>query len=352
MLQGVPIDTSSSFRTNRSPGVLASAATGIVDFISNMGGDVDRIFGNARIAPDMAGSPTLKLRLSAFCLLFEQSARQTKHGNFGLWFGNQFQPRDLGFWGYAAVSAPTLGSALENFVELFAYHQECSRMNLIASDNGLMRLEYQIEAPAIVERRQDAELSLGMFLNLIRECCGPRWSPEEVHFEHPRPIEAREHEVAFNAPVYFSQPTNALLFRGDILTRPMPAQDPRLMDLMRMCLIELSERSTAELGIVDRVRTAVRARLSQSSLSLSDIADEVHLPVGVLLREFSANNISFKSLVEDVRRDLAISYMKQRQLPLSEVALLLGYSELSAFSRAFRRWTGRSPRTYRANVPS
>ena len=76
------------------------------------------------------------------------------------------------------------------------------------------------------------------------------------------------------------------------------------------------------------------------------------MPVGVLIREFSANNISFKSLVEDVRRDLAISYMKQRQLPLSEVALLLGYSELSAFSRAFRRWTGRSPRTYRANIPS
>ena len=132
----------------------------------------------------------------------------------------------------------------------------------------------------------------------------------------------------------------------------MPAQDPRLMDLMRMCLIELSDRSTAELGIVDRVRTAVRARLSEASLSLNDIADEVHLPVGVLLREFSANSISFKSLVEDVRRDLAISYMKQRQLPLSEVALLLGYSELSAFSRAFRRWTGRSPRTYRASLPS
>src|SRR4026207_2203960 len=108
MLQGVPIDTSSSFRTNRSPGVLASAATGIVDFISNMGGDVDRIFGNSRIAPDMAGSPTLKLRLSAFCLLFEQSARQTKHGNFGRGFGNRFRPLDLGFVVHSPVSARTL----------------------------------------------------------------------------------------------------------------------------------------------------------------------------------------------------------------------------------------------------
>jgi AraC-like DNA-binding protein len=338
----------SSGSVSRAPGVLASAATGTVDFITHMGGDVDRIFGNASIAPDMAGSPTLKLRLSAFCRLFEEAARQTRHGNFGLWFGNQFQPRDLGFWGYAAVSSPTLGSALRNFVDLFAYHQECSRMSLVQGEGGLMRLEYQIETPAIVERRQDAELSLGMFLNLIRECCGARWSPEEVHFEHPRPAEAKEHEMAFNAPVYFSQATNALLFRPEILSRPMPSEDLRLMDMMRMCLMELSSRVTAEVGVLDRVRTAVRARLSHGSLALEDIADEVHLPLSVLHRELSASNLNFKSLVEDVRRDLAISYLKQQQLPLSEIALLLGYSELSAFSRAFRRWTGRSPRSFRA----
>jgi AraC-like DNA-binding protein len=334
----------------RAPGVLASAATGMVGFINQMGGDVERIFGNARIAPDMAGSPTLKLRLSAFCRLFEEAARQTRHGNFGLWFGNQFQPRDLGFWGYAAISSPTLGSALENFVELFTYHQECSRMTLKSGTEGLIRLEYQIEAPTIVERRQDAELSLGMFLNLIRECCGQRWAPEEVHFEHPKPAQAKEHEAAFNAPVYFSQATNALLFKPEILARQMPSHDSRLMNMMRMCLIELGSRTAADSGVLDRVRTAVRARLSQGSVALEAIADEVQLPVAVLHREFSQNSMTFKSLVEDVRRDLAISYMKQRQLPLSEVALLLGYSELSAFSRAFRRWTGRSPRTFRSAI--
>jgi AraC-like DNA-binding protein len=130
----------------------------------------------------------------------------------------------------------------------------------------------------------------------------------------------------------------------------MPAQDARLMHMMRMCLIELGDRGTAEVGLIDRVRTAVRAHLSEGTLSLDDIAEEVHLPIAVLLREFYANNVSFKSLVEDVRRDLAISYMKQRQLPLSEIALLLGYSELSAFSRAFRRWTGRSPRAFRSAI--
>ena len=208
------------------PIVLAAAATGIVDHIGKAGGDIDSIFGSVGIAPSMAGSPTLKLRLSSFCSLFEQAANQTKADSFGLWFGNQFQPRDLGLWGYAAVSSPTLGAALENLVGLFHYHQESSLMRLVEDDGGLIRLEYQIQAPDIIERRQDAELSLGMFLNVFRESLSSNWAPEEVHFEHPKPESWEEHETAFSAPVYFSQPRNALLFRPEILDKPMPGRGP------------------------------------------------------------------------------------------------------------------------------
>ncbi len=330
------------------PGVLASAATGMVDYIARMGGDVDRIFGDAHLIPDLAGSPTVKLRLADFCRLFEEAARQTKHGNFGLWFGNQFQPRDLGYWGYAAVASPTLASALGNLVGLFAYHQECSRMNLVLGSDGLMRLEYQIEASDIVDRRQDAELSLGMFLNVIRECCGRSWAPEEVHFEHPRPAEAKEHERAFDAPVYFSQPCNALLFRPTVLSRAMPHGDVRLMDLMRMSLVELRERKSVAGSLLDRVCTAIRVKLPNGTPSLEEVASELRISSMALSRELADNNVSFKELLEGTRRELARSYIRERQLPLSEIALLLGYSELSAFSRAFRRWTGRSPRSYRA----
>src|SRR3546814_5592789 len=86
-------------------------------------------------------------------------------------------------------------------------------------------LEYQIVAPDILWRRQDAELSLGMFLNVIREGGGAHWAPEEVHFEHPKPQIWQEHESAFDAPVYFGQSCNALVFRPALLDRPMPSRD-------------------------------------------------------------------------------------------------------------------------------
>jgi AraC-like DNA-binding protein len=343
-----PSPAPASVTAAHAPGVLASAATGIIGFIEKFGGDVDRIFGDCRVLPDMAGSPTLKLKLSAFVRLFEESARQTRNGNFGLWFGNQFKPRDLGMWGYAAISAPTLGSSLDNLVGLFRYHQESSAMHLKQGCDGLMRLEYQITAPAIVERRQDAELSLGMFLNFFREACGSSWAPEEVHFEHPKPLEAHEHRMAFDAPVYFSQPTNALIFRSDILARPMPESDTRLLAIMQTCLQQLGSETTIEDALLDSVKTRIRMKLPEGYPALEDIAEELQARPSLICHELQDAGQSYTELVECVRRDLALSYIRQRQLPFSEIALLLGYSELSAFSRAFRRWTGISPRDYRA----
>lgn len=333
-----------------APAILASAATGIVDFIERMGGDIDTIFGNSGISPDMAGSTTLKLRLADFCTLFEQAAQRTGCENFGLSFGNQFQPRDLGLWGYAAISAPTLGSALETLVRLFGYHQEQSSMLLSQESSGLMRLQYQIEVPDILDRRQDAELSLGMFLNVIREACGSYWAPEEVHFEHPQTIDTYDHIRAFGAPVYFSQPTNALLFRPDILDRAMPARDLRLMALMQNCLEQLSHLDRGPMEMIDRVRCTVRARLAEGYPSLGSVARKLHVSPSAIQRDLAQDGTSYKDLVEATRRELAMYYLGQWHLPVSEISFLLGYSELSAFSRAVRRWTGAPPTKVRDSL--
>ena len=330
-----------------APVVLASAATGIVEHIERRGGDIDSIFGNTGVSPTMAGSPTLPIRLACFCRLFEEAARQTGDGNFGLWFGNQFRPHDLGLWGYLAVSSPTLGAALRNIIDTFPFHQQHSLLRLAPRNDGLLMLQYQIRAPDIVERRQDADLSLGMFLNIFRECLGRGWTPETVYFEHPRPVDAEQHEAAFGAPACFSQPTNALVFRPEALKHPMPRRDPKMMAMMRACLEALGSKADDFEPLTDRVRMAVRTRLPDGWPSLEAIGVDLRLSPASIRRELARIGLTYKGLVQAVRRELALSYLRQRHLPLSEIAFLLGYSELSAFSRAVRRWTGRSPKSVR-----
>ncbi|WP_374306762.1 AraC family transcriptional regulator [Dongia sp.] len=334
---------------DKAPVVLSAAAAGLVEFIDAQGGDVDSIFGNCGLAPEMTAAPTLQLRLAAYCALFEEAARQTGRDNFGLWFGQQFSPRDLGMWGYASLSSPTLGSALENLVGLFRFQQSSSVMSLRRGEGKRMRLEYQIISPSIVARRQDAELSLGQFTNIIRECCGKHWSPLEIQFEHPRPPDWRQHEMAFGAPVFFGCATNAIIFDADLLGRPMPGRDLKLLTMMQTCLESLGSRDRPD-SLIDRVRGAVRLRLAEGAPTLEQVAHTLRLSPHAIQRALADVGMGFREAVEVTRFDLARHYLQQSQLPLSEIALLLGYSELSAFTRAFTRWAGASPRAYRSAI--
>ncbi len=328
-------------------GVLATAGTGAARFFAARGGDVDHIFGACGIDPETLTDPTLPISLKSYCSLFETAARTTREDNLGLWFGQQFKPSDLGLIGYIAVHSSTLRAALDNFVEAFPFHQQGTEMALGEQD-GLARLEYRIFDGRIVSRRQDAELSLGMFCNIFRHCHGSCWSPQEVWFEHPQPTDWQDHEKAFEAPVFFGQRTNALLFRTRGLERRMPTNDPRLLVLLRRCIRTLGVQPTGPKPLSDQIKDYLLKVLTDGCPTLEEASDALQIPPWTIQRRLAEAGLTFKELVEETRRELAIAYLRQPHLPLTEIAFLLGYSELSAFSRAFHRWTGVSPRLFRA----
>ena len=113
------------------------------------------------------------------------------------------------------------------------------------------------------------------------------------------------------------------------------------------CLTALGLSQEASQSRIDRLRNQVRVKLPEGYPSLDTIAEELGQSVSAVQRTLAFEGLSYKDLVENTRRDLALLYLKQVHMPLSEIAFLLGYSELSAFSRAFRRWHGVSPRDYR-----
>ncbi|MFK8259859.1 AraC family transcriptional regulator [Erwinia sp. AnSW2-5] len=326
-------------------GVLAAAASGLSEFICHSGGDVDRIFGVSGIDPELLAQPTLSLGLINYCRVMEEAARYSGCDNFGLHYGRQFKPQSLGLIGYIGLCSATLEQALHNVASAFPWHQHDTLTRLV--DKGdCWRLDYQVRHGAILCRRQDAELTLGMFLNLIRHVAGKNWSPREVHFEHPRPSQWHEHCKVFDAPVYFDQPFNSMLIPKRDLLRAMPDSDPVLLCVMQDAIQRLNS-STPQQNIVDQARAQVHLVILQGEPVLDDVAEKMGLSSWSLQRRLREEGLSFTTLVDNVRCEMAKHYLQQRQLPISEMALLLGYSEVSAFSRAFRRWFGISPRQWR-----
>ena len=329
-----------------SPKVLAAAANGVIEMIDRYHGDVDGIFGRATIDTGQLDSPFNEINLRQYCTLFEEAASQTGYDNFGLQFGQGFQPKRLGAIGYIAINSPTLSSGLRNLIRYFPAHQDNSILSL-EHDKDVLWLTYQIVDPRIAQRRQDAELSLGMFCNIFRHALGSSWRPLEIHFEHHQPDERGEHQTSFDAPVIFGQKVNAIAFKREDLDAGMPGHDPYLYAVIEPFLAERRTLRQNPEDFVTALRHEIKLKLGDSAPSLDTLADGLGMTSSALRRRLKDFGVGFNDLVKAARQELALRYVGDQDMPLTEVALALGYSELSAFSRAFRVWTGMSPQRYR-----
>ncbi len=326
-------------------GVLSAAASGLSEFIRQKGADVDRVLGISGINPELLISPTLSLQLPNYCKVLEQAALVSGCDNFGLHYGQQFQPKSLGLIGYIGLCSNTLESALMNMTNNFYLHQK-DTLNRMVDLGDSWRIDYQVQHGAILTRRQDAELTMGMFMNVIREVMGPRYSPRAIHFEHTRPEFWQEHSKLFNAPVYFDQPFNSIIISKKDVQHTMPGRDSILLTVILDTLLLLNRASPSQ-SLADQVRSHIQLELSEGEPNLEKIAHDIGLTSCTLTRRLKNEGLTFTHLVDQVRCELAEHYIKQKNIPISEMAFLLGYSEVSALSRAFKRWFGVTPRQLR-----
>ncbi|MDE8349141.1 MAG: AraC family transcriptional regulator [Acidocella sp.] len=330
------------------PRVSAVAAAGVLGMIGQHGGDVDRILGAAHLAPGEVDNPDALLDLRRYCNLFEQAASQTRVDDFGLRFGRDYRLEDMGPLGHLLLNSPCLGVALASLAKNFAAVQEHSDL-ILRSDGALLRLEYQIRDGRIANRRHDAELSIGIFNNIFRRALGTNWAAEEIHFEHLRAAEPLAHQTLLNAPVYFAQATNAIVFRRDVLCCPMPNANPSKLPALQAEVQVLARRARPD-DFIGLVVSQIRRGLAEGDASIGRISPRLGLSQAKLYRQLAALGVDVSNLTQMIRQELAITYAAQPHIPLTDIAALLGYSELSAFSRAFKRWTGMAPASYRENL--
>lgn len=324
--------------------VLAAAATGLEAFLSARGLCADHLFGTVRLDPRLLETPTAAIGLDQYCAILEAASAKSGDGALGLDFGQQFRPDMLGLIGYVALSSGTMLRAAENLAKYFHHHQQ-STVTTLSFEAPFWRLTYRVDPRRIAERAQDAAVTLGMFCNVFRHC-SPDWTPDEVHLEQARDENWREIEQAFGAPAVFGQPTNALLFRPERAAAPMPHADPRLLDLLCANLTGLG-MGAAPPSLVDQIRATIRERLGQGPLDLQTVSDALETPRWTLQRRLAEANANFAELLDEVRREVADRHLLDDGLQIGQVSERLGYAEVSAFTRAFKRWYDVSPAQYR-----
>jgi AraC-like DNA-binding protein len=291
--------------------------------------------------------PDATVPMSACVGLLAEGVRATGDDNLGLHVAEHAELGSFDVHFYAMVSSPTLGAAFERVCRYQRLIHETSQVRLETSgDRALLshRLPGGIAAP-----RQTAELLLASWVRAGRVATRTRWSPAEVRFAHRAPRDSREHERFFGAPLRFATGENALVLPAALLDLPCRRTDPSLLSLLdRYAADRLGVPRAATFA--DRARAALSEELQAGNVTAQSVAARLGVSVRTLHRFLAAEGTSYRRLLDQLRLDIAERHLIDDRMSVAEVAFLVGFSEISAFHRAFKRWTGRTPVTFRAEA--
>ena len=195
--------------------------------------------------------------------------------------------------------------------------------------------------------RHDCEMTLAIAVSFARRVTGVDWTPREVSFRHSRPQSVAEHERIFRSPVRFGRPSNELIFDSSLLALPMAKADAGLCAILDRHARELLAKSPRRGGLAERVRRLLGEALNGGDPRQEAVSQKLGISVRTLQRRLSEEGTSHQDLLDEVRSELSRRYLQESKLAICEVAYILGFSEPSAFHRAFRRWTGVTPKEFR-----
>jgi AraC-like DNA-binding protein len=328
------------------PTISVAATTGLLQAIAASGGDPDRILQRVGSRRSDFSNPEGFIASSVFVQILEEAAGATGDDCFGLHFGERYNPKNIGPLVYVVLNSPTIKAGFENVGRYLRLHNEAGRVSFDTAGERVY-LRFLLAELGIEKPRQHNEYSMAVALNTIRLMVGSQWAPQEVQFAHAAPRRTEEHVRVFGAPVQFDCATNAFVIERDFVERQVPAADPRLYRILRQYMERVLNEMPREDDLLAAVRKAIAEWMREGNPKLAQVAKKIAMSSRTLERRLKEHDVAFNKLVDDTRRRFAVNYLRDRKNSLTEIAFLLGYSEVSAFNRAFKRWTGSTPMDYR-----
>jgi AraC-like DNA-binding protein len=256
----------------------------------------------------------------------------------------------FGALGYAWLASTSLRTALGRLARYTDLVVERGAVDVRDMRNGdvTVTLSYQGN-PFTLPALADALLSL--LLRLCRLNCGDSLNPTSVTLLHSAPADAGPYFAYFRCPVEFDAESDSLTLAEAVVDEPLPSANAHLAHINDQEIIRYLARLNRE-RVTDRTQAAIIEQLASSEVSAKTVADALHISGRALNRQLKADGTTFKKIFEATRRRLAEVYIGDEGISLTEIAFMLGFSEPSAFTRAYRRWTGQSPSAAREGIRS
>lgn len=330
--------------------VSAGMAAGLLAYAASRGADAADLQSISGVDNADLCDPDARVPLSTYVSLLHHAQIATNDPALALHWGEDVSMAEVSILGLIMNAAPTMGAAfyqLQRYGRLVMEINDSNSANPhfeLASDDGRLFMVYRGESiqsvPEVVENA------------FVRLTCGPRQfldAPHilSVHFAHAAPAYRAEHDRIFQCPVHFEAGWSALELHPEVATWKV-AQSPNYMARL---LADRAEVLMANLAAAKSTRGQVEQALLPILHQGNPSADQIAAKLGVsrqtLFRRLKTEGTTYSEVRQALRHSMAISHLKGQNKSVGDTAYLLGFSDVAAFSRAFKRWTGRSPRAFR-----
>lgn len=299
------------------------------------------------IAPAIFDDPENTLPFATVGRLLGRCRERMDCAHLGLLMGQRSGVSALGAVGYLMQSSPDVRTALRALVEFLHLHDRGASVSL-AVEGDFAELGYAILQRGVPNSELILDGAMVIALNIMRGMCGQDWRPTEVLLAHSRPDDPAPFRAAFGMIPSFDAQRSVLVFPSRWLDHPLPSADPLLHKLMQGRIQEL--RRQGDESLPGQVRRLLRQAIPGGDPSFENVARRIGIGERTLNRRLREEDTSFAMLREEIRYEVACQLLKETRMPANQVALALGYTDASSFTRAFRRWSGKGPARWRAGV--
>ena len=323
-----------------STSILAPALDIYWEILNSCGLDAASLFEEAEIDPALVRDSNARIPYEKIIFLMKNSVALTQ--DLGMWLRieDYWHPSQLGALGYAWLASSSMRTALGRLQRYLRTASSAVELKY-QEDEKEFTVTFAFKETDSARFGRDGS-SVMIFLTLCRANCGKEFAPAKVSLAQPRPAKPDEFYERYRCPVEFDQAETTVTLDAPILDKPLSSSNPEMARLSDQVMIRyLADHDKND--IQNRVITQIIEQLPSGNISDTRIAEALYMNTRTLQRRLKESGTSYTKLLSRVRNDLAMKYIREKNLTLTEISFLLGFSEMSSFSRAFKKWTGKSP---------
>jgi AraC-like DNA-binding protein len=324
----------------------------LLSFSSKKGIKVDDLLKKAGIDKSLLNQLNNidnKIPLEEYYRLLDSALDMTKDPYFGLHMGETSNTQDLSIFGHMIASCHTIREAFE---KVGKYYGMIGSLLFIYTqiEGGNVKIVYDMRRHFPNECiKHCIESSLLNFYNMVRNIASKPVEIKEVWLKSKPPEDMSEYKRIFNCPVLFDQPVSALVFPSKILDFPLKYPNPALLALLEHHANSFLSKIDENDYLSRRISLLLFEQIQGKGSTIENVAENLHMSIRNMQHLLKKEGITFREIYNNVRKELAKSYLAEKHYTIDDISYLLGFSEPSVFRKAFKAWTGMTPGNFRSS---